>query len=346
MLRVSIAGGSGYAGGELLRLLLAHPEVEVGQVTSERLAGKPVTRAHPNLRGRTPLKFSPMAHLEACDVLFLCLPHGDAIRHWDRLGNLGDRVIDLSADFRLREEELNRRFYPDARQRPDESEAFVYGIPELSREAIRESRHVACAGCNATAVILALYPLFHARVAEPGSTVVEVKAGSSEAGHRSGEASHHPVRTHCLRSFRPTGHRHVGEIEQALSLHEAVQVFFSATAVDLVRGILATCHVFLKEDLDEKAIWKLYRKYYGEEPFIRIVKAREGVYRYPEPKILAGTNYCDIGFEREEGSRRLVVISAIDNLMKGAAGQAMQNMNIMCGFPETLAMEFAGLHPV
>jgi N-acetyl-gamma-glutamyl-phosphate/LysW-gamma-L-alpha-aminoadipyl-6-phosphate reductase len=340
MLRVSIAGGSGFAGGELLRLLLSHPEVELGQVTSSRLAGKPVTRAHPNLRGFTNLKFSPLDALEPCDVLFMGLPHGSASRNWERFKTLAPRTIDLSADFRLRDEALHRRFYPDT---PYRDHDFVYGMAELHREEIRKALRVACAGCNATAALLALHPLYHADAVLAEWTVVDIKAGSSEAGHRAGEASHHPLRSGCLRSFKPTGHRHAAEVMQELG---AVEIHFSATAVEPVRGVLATCQVFLKEDLAEKEIWKLYREYYGEEPFIRIVKERDGLYRYPEPKILMGTNFCDIGFERDASSRRVVVISAIDNLMKGAAGQAVQNLNLMCGFPERTALSFPGLHPV
>jgi len=205
---------------------------------------------------------------------------------------------------------------------------------------------VACAGCNATVTTLALFPLFDAGWVAPQSSVVEVKAGSSEGGNRYGPASHHPERSGCLRSFSPTGHRHTAEVEQELSRHQQVRVHLSLTSVDMVRGALATCHVFPTRRLEEKDIWKLYREYYGGHPFVRIVKEREGLYRYPEPKLLAGTNYCDIGFELDAEGERLVVIAAIDNLMKGAAGQAVQNMNLMCGFEETTALTFSGLHPV
>lgn len=346
MLEAAVVGGSGYTGGELLRLLLFHPEVEAKQVTSKSLKGRPVAKAHPNLRKLTSLEFIGAEELKPCDVLFLCLPHGEAVDQWDRFSGIAPRIIDLSADFRLEDPERYRLHYGREHPRPKLLRTFAYGIAELHRGRIRESRRVACAGCNATAVILALFPLYHSGAVHPGRTVVEVKAGSSEGGHRGGPSSHHPVRSGCLRSFSPTGHRHVAEIEQALSTEDEARVHFSATAVDQVRGILATCHVFLKEALEEKDLWKLYREYYGDEPFIRIVKERDGPYRYPEPKILAGTNFCDIGFERDDRGDRLVVISAIDNLMKGAAGQAVQNMNILCGFPETTGLGFPGLHPV
>jgi len=201
---------------------------------------------------------------------------------------------------------------------------------------------------NATATILALCPLFASSLLDVDQgVVVEVKVGSSEGGSYFNLASHHPERSGAVRSFAPTGHRHTAEIAQELTFQGQVpRIFFSATAVELVRGILATCHVFLKDDLEEKDIWRIYRQFYSPEPFIRIVKDKAGVYRYPEPKILAGSNFCDVGFEKEADSRRLVVMAALDNLMKGAAGNAIQAMNVMCGWPETTGLEFTGLHPI
>ena len=181
---------------------------------------------------------------------------------------------------------------------------------------------------------------------ESDKTIVEVKVGSSEGGVRATSASHHPIRSGCVRSFMPTQHRHIAEMLQELSQGKNITIHFSATSIEMVRGVLATCHVFLKNKLEEKDIWKLYRETYSDELFIRIVKEKEGAYRFPEPKILTGTNYCDIGFEIDKSSNRLVVLSAIDNLMKGAAGQAVQAFNIMNGFPENSGLDFPGLHPI
>jgi len=345
-LKVSIAGGSGYTGGELLRLLLFHPGVQIQQVTSERFFGKFVHKAHPNLRKLTSLKFSSLDGLEECDVLFLCLPHGSSISRIDALKNKAAKIIDLSADFRLNDTQKYKEWYKKEHTRPELLNEFVYGIPELHRQKMKSANYISSAGCNATATILGLYPLFKNNLADEHRTVVEVKVGSSEGGNKSSEASHHPERSGCVRSFKPVRHRHVAEMEQELQFAEPVTVHFSATSIDMVRGVLATSHVFLKENLEEKDIWKVYRNAYGNEPFIRIVKERDGNYRFPEPKLLAGTNYCDIGFELDPVSNRLVVISAIDNLMKGAAGQAVQAFNIMHGFEETTALEFPGLHPV
>jgi N-acetyl-gamma-glutamyl-phosphate/LysW-gamma-L-alpha-aminoadipyl-6-phosphate reductase len=343
---VSIAGASGYAGGELLRLLLFHPQVEIRQATSERFDGKFIHNAHPNLRKQTAQKFCSLAELRPCDTLFLCLPHGRVMADIDVYRAKAEKIIDLSADFRLNDPALFERYYHQPHANPGYLQQFVYGIPELHRERMKTASLVSSAGCNATATILALYPLFKNDLLEPDQTVVEVKVGSSEAGNAASAASHHPERSGCVRSFMPSGHRHVAEMIQELSCGREIRIHFSATAIDMVRGVLATCHAFLRHPLDEKDIWKIYRDAYGAEPFIRIVKEREGHYRFPEPKLLSGTNYCDVGFEKDPHSNRLVIISAIDNLMKGAAGQALQAFNLMHGFDERTALEFPGLHPI
>ncbi len=340
MISVSIVGGSGYTGGDLLRILLFHPEVELKQVTSERHAGRPVASLHPNLRKICKHKFVSIAELETCDVMFLCLPHGETMRRIGEFENLAATLVDLSADFRLGDNAAYETWYGKAHACPGRLGSFVYGIAELHREALRGASRISGAGCNATATILALHPLYRAGLVE--SAVVEVKAGSSQGGNAASDGSHHPERSGAVRSYKPTAHRHLGEIQQQLG---ADNIHFSATSIEMVRGILATCHVFLNRELDEKDIWKLYRGAYGAEPFIRIVKERSGIHRYPEPKILAGSNYCDIGFERDPASNRLVVIAALDNLMKGAAGQAVQALNIALGFDETTGLEFPGLHP-
>jgi N-acetyl-gamma-glutamyl-phosphate/LysW-gamma-L-alpha-aminoadipyl-6-phosphate reductase len=368
-IRVAIAGGSGYTGGELLRLLLGHPEVEVAQVTSERRAGKRVVGVHPNLRKRTNLTFSRMEDLEPCDVLFLALPHGASGGKIGQFVQLAPVIIDLSADFRLHDPSDYPRWYGHEHPRPDLLRDFVYGIPELHREEMQTAAYISSAGCLATPTVLGLYPLFREGVADRSRpVVVEVKTGSSGAGADEGLASHHPERSGVMRSFKPTGHRHTAEVEQELMTPRGTQgvpakpaagypagredgrerptVFFSATAVEAVRGVLSTSHVFLHEPLAERDLWQVYRRVYGQEPFIRLVKESGGLYRYPEPKILVGSNYCDIGFELDARDDRVVVMAAVDNLMKGAAGQAVQSMNVRCGCPEETGLEFPGLHPV
>jgi len=345
-IRVSIVGASGYSGGELLRLLLGHPSVDIVQTTSERLASRPVQHAHPNLRGRTELRFTSLSSLESCDLLFLALPHGTTAHQFDFFSQRAPRIIDLSADFRLRDAAAYEKWYGEPHPCPERLSDFVYGIPELHRKEIARSRYVAGAGCNATASILALHPLYSSGLVKSEATVVDVKVGSSEGGGRASMASHHPERAGCIRSYKPTGHRHQAEICQELKLAPAVPLHFSATAVGVVRGLLVTAHCFPVERMEEKDLWRVYRQAYGKEPFIRLVKSRDGIHRYPEPKLLWGTNYCDIGFEVDRDSGRIVVLAAIDNLVKGSAGQAVQSFNIMFGLPETTALDFPGLHPV
>lgn len=348
--RVAIVGGSGYTGGELIRLLLFHPLVEITQVASGSQAGHFVHSAHPNLRKISTLRFCHPDDLTSCDVLFLCLPHGVSSGEIERYRTLAPRIIDLSGDFRLRSPELYRRWYGHEHKAPEVLSRAVYGLPELHRAELAEATLVSGTGCMATTSILGLAPLYRAGIVNQSiPLVLEAKVGSSAAGAKAGPASHHPDRSGAVRSFEPTGHRHTAELIQELGQpgSELQQlVAFSATAIELVRGILVTAHVFLNERLDERAIWRIYREAYQREPFIRLVKERNGVYRYPEPKILAGSNYCDIGFELDAEQQRVVVIAALDNLMKGAAGNGVQALNCMFGWDETLGLTFPGLHPV
>jgi N-acetyl-gamma-glutamyl-phosphate/LysW-gamma-L-alpha-aminoadipyl-6-phosphate reductase len=343
-LSVSIVGGSGYVGGELLRLLLFHPDVSIQQVTSASRAGLFVHSAHPNLRGVTQLKFVPPDQVDAVEVLFLAQAHGQAARTIDTWAATANRVVDCSADFRLRRAAEYERWYGEKHPAPDWLDRFVYGLPELRRDEIREATYVSGVGCNATVTTLAIAPLVRAGLVE--RVVADVKVGSSEGGSQASDSSHHPERSGAVRSFKPTGHRHQAEIRQELGDNFALS--FSVTSVELVRGALVTAHCFLHNEVDGKALWKLYREAYQAEPFMRLVRQRTGVFRYPEPKLLAGTNYCDVGFEVDDdpSTNRVVAIAAIDNLMKGAAGTAVQCMNLMCGLDEAAGLTFPGLHPL
>ncbi len=345
MIKAAIVGASGYAGGEVLRLLLGHPGVEVTQITSETYAGQYAYFVHPNLRGRTELRFVRPSELKPCDVLFLAMPHGAAMKRIGEFAGMAGRIIDLSADFRLRNPADYVKWYEHPHPAPEWLEKFVYGLPELHREELKGAHYASGVGCNASVTILALWPLYRRGLVR--EAVVEVKVGSSEGGNKESPASHHPERAGVVRTYMPAGHRHIAEIIQELCLDpEQPCLHFSITSVGTVRGATATCHCLLKEDLDEKTAWQFYRQDYGDEPFIRLVRAKRGIYRYPEAKILSGSNYCDIGFEADPYARRLIVIAAIDNLMKGAAGSAVQCMNLMCGFPEQTGLEFTGLHPI
>src|SRR5260221_2783141 len=350
-LRVAIAGGSGYTGGELARLLLFHPQVELTQVASSSHTGQYLHSVHPNLRKLSSQRFCHPDDLTSCDILFLCLPHGRSSREIELYRRIAPRIIDLAADFRLRSSTLYERWYGEAHCAPHLLAETVYGLPELHREELPAATLVSGTGCMATAAILGLAPLYRAGLVNGAiPLVVEAKVGSSAAGATPGAGSHHPDRSGAVRSFQPTGHRHTAELIQELGwlsgreLHQPIA--FSATAVELVRGVLITAHVFVNEAVDERTLWRLYRKAYQRVPLIRLVKERNGVYRYPEPKILAGSNYCDIGFELDPHQQRVVVIAALDNLMKGAAGNAVQALNCMYGWDESLGLTFPGLHPV
>ena len=344
-MKVGVIGAAGYAGGELLRLLVGHPNVDEIVAGSESLAGRPVSSAHPNLRKRTSLSFVHYEDVSKCDVLFLALPNGAHRAH--EFEDRATVLIDLSSDHRLRDPADYDRWYGTPHPRPAVLDRWTYGIPELHRAEVRTAKRITGAGCNATASILALLPLFRAGVVDRSRPVViECKVGSSEGGREPSEDSHHPERSGVVRSFRPVGHRHTAEIEQELSLSGAgLRVDLSVTSVELVRGVLATAHVYTTTSVDDKALWKIYRDAYAAEPFVRIVKERTGIWRYPEPKLLAGTNFADVGFAIDPRAERVVALCAIDNLMKGAAGNGVQAMNVACGYAEDAGLGFVGLHP-
>lgn len=342
MITVSIVGGSGYAGGELLRILLSHPFIKIHQVTSRQSANQPVSVIHPNLRKVTDLTFTHPDKLSKCDLLIVALPNCVSMGTMKHYMSFAKKIIDLGADFRLHNQNVFEKWYHKAHESPDLLKKFVYGIAELHRKEIKKSSFIACAGCEATVSILSLYPLVKRGLIKE-NVIIDAKMSSSQTGLDFSLASHHPERAGVVRSYMPTGHRHAAEIEQEL---KGLKVAISATAIDMVRGLLVTIHTIPKKGVTEKDIWTAYREEYQKEPFIRIVKESEGLYRYPEPKILQGTNYCDIGFSIDTHTNRLVVIGAIDNLVKGTAGQAVQAMNIMFGFEETEGLKFPGLHPI
>jgi LysW-gamma-L-alpha-aminoadipyl-6-phosphate/LysW-L-glutamyl-5-phosphate reductase len=344
-LRVTVVGAAGYSGGELLRLLLAHPHVDVLAATSERLTGRYVHHTHPTLRGRTALRFSGRDQLPESDVVISALRHGETAEAIDLLRERAPLVIDLSADFRLRDADAYPLWYGQGHPRPELLDTAVYALPEIDRARLMTAQLLAIGGCVATASILALLPLARAGVVDSDQlTVVDAKVGSSAAGAQPGASSHHPLRSGAMRSFSPTGHRHTAEVVQETGLS---RVALSVTAVEAVRGVLVTAHVPLRDDqVDDRALRGIMRAAYASEPFVRVIHDAQGLYRHPEPKILAGTNYCDIGFERDHHQRRAVILAAIDNLGKGAAGQAVHALNVRSGFDESAGLEFSGLYPI
>ncbi|NHX36611.1 MULTISPECIES: N-acetyl-gamma-glutamyl-phosphate reductase [Halolamina] len=343
-LTASVVGASGFAGGELLRLLSAHPEFEVVQATSREYENRTVGHVHPNLR-ELDLRFSDPEGLESVDALFAATPHGVSMANVESYLGAAERLIDLSADFRLGTEAAYDEWY-DGHTAPEYLDGATYALPELGREGLADADIVASGGCNATATMLALKPLVDADLLQPDDQVVaDLKVGSSEGGAGGGAASSHPERSGVVRPYAPTGHRHEAEIEEQLGL----SLSFTVHAVDMVRGAAATCHTFptgpsVEGGVETADLWSAYRDAYEGEPFVRLVAGGGGVYRYPEPKSVAGTNLAEVGFAAD--GERVVAFAAIDNVMKGAAGQAVHAANLAFGLEETAGLTQTGFHPV
>ena len=350
-MKIGIIGGSGYVGGELLRLLLLHPNIEVTMVTSRQSVGDYVFNIHPNLRGVTQLKFVPQNISELqknCDLVFTATPHGGAVNLIPGLLEVGLKVIDMSADFRLKNPDDYEKWYGWTHSNSDLLKTAVYGLPELHRDAIKNATLVACPGCMATATILGLAPIVNAGLVETEKIIVDLKVGSSGGGGKPTIVSHHPERFGGVRPYKVTGHRHVAEVQQELNnlTKSNCLISFTPHAVNMVRGILSTIHLFPQQSITNKDVWKVFRDYYSDEPFIRLVKYKRGPYTLPDPKIVLGTNICDIGFEIDSRVNRLIVFSAIDNMVKGASGQAVQCLNILMGVPEETGLNSIGFHPM
>ena len=350
-MRIGIIGGSGYVGSELLRLLLMHPQAEVTMVTSRQSVGEYVFNVHPNLRGLTQLKFVPqdMNELQKnCDLIFTATPHGGSVNLVPKLLDAGLKVIDMSADFRLKNSVDYETYYGWKHLHPEILKIAAYGLPELHREEIKGAKLVACPGCMATSAILGLAPIVKAGLVDKDRIVVDLKVGSSGGGSKLSISSHHPERFSGVRPYKVVGHRHIAEVEQELNVltNEPIKISFSPHAVNMVRGILSTIHTFPKHPITNKDIWNAFRGQYGAEPFIRLVKYQKGPYQLPDPKVTIGTNYCDIGFEIDEHANRLLLFSALDNMTKGASGQGVQCMNLLMGIDETTGLKSTGFHPM
>ncbi len=353
MVRVGVVGASGYAGGELVRILLGHGKVDLAFATSRKNAGEYLFRVHPNLRGITEMQFidNDFSKMTAmADVVLTALPHGQSLDLISQLAASGLKVVDLSADFRLKDPAAYETWYGFKHPNPDLLAKFVYAVPELNGEEIAKASLASSPGCMAITSILAMAPLFKQRElrVDREHVVVDAKIASSGAGGKPSLSTHFSERYGVVRPYKPAGHRHTAEIEQELSwLGEGrVTVSMSAHAINMVRGILSTCHVFYEGEVQNTAIWKMYRSLYGGKPFVRVIKDRKGPFRLPDPKVVIGSNFCDVGFELDERGHRIVAIGAIDNLLKGAAGNAVQVMNLMLGLDERQGISAAPLHPV
>ncbi|HET6921935.1 MAG TPA: N-acetyl-gamma-glutamyl-phosphate reductase [Anaeromyxobacteraceae bacterium] len=346
--RASVMGGTGYGGAEMVRRLLIHPEVELVRVASIDQVGEPLSAAHPTLEGATDLRFedlAPLAAAEGVDVVLLGLPHRVAAEKGAALALEGHvKVVDMSGDYRLRDPAAYQRWYGVRHPHPELLDAFVYGLPELERERIRRSRLVASPGCFATAVELSLLPLARAGLLD-GVVHVQGITGSSGSGAAPGPGTHHPVRAANLRVYKPLEHQHVPEIRQALAQAGAgdLELRFVPVSAPLGRGILATSFVEVPDDWTEERVRRLYQDAYAGEPFVRVPRAR-----LPEVAAVSGSNHAEVGAvvgPAFRGRRTVTAISALDNLVKGGAGQAIQDMNLMLGLPETLSLQDPGPWP-
>jgi N-acetyl-gamma-glutamyl-phosphate reductase len=327
---VAVVGASGYAGGELLRLLATHPQTEVVGAYDVKNAGQPLYKIHPNLRGVLDLKITEPDYASIgknVDAIFTATPHGVAMKFVPLLLEGGAKVIDLSADYRFEDPKVFERYY--VKHESPQLRA-TYGLPEIYRAQIKKARLVANPGCYPTAAILGLAPLVKERLIDPNHIVIDAKSGTSGAGAGLTEATHHPICGSNIMAYSATTHRHGPEIDQELSklAGQELRAYFTPHLIPVVRGILSTAHVFLNEGLPKDALVEIFKNFYRDEPFIRIV---EGL---PSVNYVVGSNYCDIGLEVDTKGNRVVVVSAIDNLIKGASGQAIQNMNLMFGIDE------------
>lgn len=339
--RVGVWGGAGYTGGELLRLLSGHPAVSLSAVASRSHAGKPVTAAHPHLRALAGLTFQEELDPSGLDVLFLAGGHGEAMERLPALLNNGGehlKVVDLSGDFRLKDAALYPVWYGKAHSSPELLAGFVYGLPELDAAAIKSGTKVANPGCFATALILALAPA--ARAGWTGTARVTAVTGSSGSGVNPSSTTHHPGREGSMKAYKPLAHQHIPEIEACLDRaagKPSLRLAMVPVSGPFVRGIYAVCHLDLPKGMDEAAFKALYRDAYAGKPFVRLVDSP------PDLKSVAGSNHCDVFVTAKDGGA--VVIAALDNLVKGAAGQAVQNMNLMMNFDETSGLKAAGAYP-
>ena len=346
MLKVAIVGASGYTGVELIRILHCHAEVAVTCVTSERSSGKRVSEVFPALRGRCDLvleNLEPVRVAGKADFIFTALPHKAAMEVAPTFLELGKRLVDLSADYRLRDAREYEKWY-EPHLSPNLLKKAVYGLPELKRDRIAEANLVANPGCYPTSAILGLAPLLKKKLIDPASIIVDAKSGVTGAGRGAKVDNLYCEVNEGFKAYGVGGvHRHIPEIEQELAILAGTKltITFTPHLVPMDRGILSTIYALPGKTMTSADLVKLYKEFYRGEPFVRVLD--EG--NFPSTAFVRGSNFCDIGLTVDSRSGRVIVVSAIDNLVKGASGQAVQNMNIMCGFPEAMGLEGLPLFP-
>ena len=344
MLNISVVGASGYGGGEVVRLLLGHPEVRLRHLVAETRAGEEYAEVFPNVRGFVEVRteaLDPAVLAADSDVVFLALPNGVAMTLVPHLGD-AVKVIDLGADFRFKSARVYERWYGTAHAAEGLAEQAVYGLPELHRAAIRRARLVGNPGCYPTAALLAIAPLIQSGLARPTGIVIDAKSGVSGAGRGGGSRTHFSEVNENVFAYGTPGHRHTGEIEEGLKLLAGAADFvFVPHLIPMTRGILATVYLQPAGPVNRVAAEAAYHEMYGAEPFVRLLDGES----LPQTKATLGSNFCDLGVRVDAASGMLIAFAALDNLVKGAAGQAVQNMNLMCGFPEDLGLRTPALFP-
>lgn len=341
-IKAGIVGGTGYTGVELLRLLAQHPKVTLHCITSRQEAGRPVADLFPNLRGRVDLSYSDpaIAQLDHCDLVFYATPNGIAMQNVPELLKQGVRVIDLAADFRLRDPAIWQRWYGMEHRCPELLKDAVYGLPEVNREYIKNAQLVANPGCYATTVQLGFLPLLQADVVERGHLIADCKSGVSGAGRSAEVANLLAEAGDNFKAYKATGHRHLPEIKQGLeqATGQAIGLTFVPHLLPLIRGIHVTLYARLKSSQN---LQNLYEDYYQNEPFVDVLPAGS----HPETRSVRASNHCRIAVHRPQDENTVVVLAVLDNLVKGAAGQAVQNMNLMFGWPETSGLDSIAVLP-
>ena len=345
MLRVGIIGASGYTGAELTRILSAHPEVELTVATSRQNAGLPLSEVYPSLKDRINIIFEDVVMedlVERADLFFTAVPHQTAMSIVPQLLQAGKKVVDLSADFRISDAKVYEEWY-QTHTAPEYLNEAVYGLPEIYREKIVRARLTANPGCYPTSIILGTAPLLKAGIIDPDTLIADSKSGATGAGRSASVATLFCEVSEGFKAYKIGEHRHTPEIEQEISLLSGRQVVISFTPhlVPMSRGILSTIYSKMVKQLSQAEIYEIYHNFYKEEPFVRICD----IGTYPATQFVKGSNFCDIGFKLDKRTGRVIIISAIDNLVKGAAGQAVQNMNLMYGFKETLGLLSLPLFP-
>lgn len=345
MIKVGILGATGYAGIEVVRLLISHPEVQITRIISQSFVGKRISDVYPNLKGVCDIECSALDEddiAQNCDLVFTALPHGASKTVIPSLFRKGLKIIDLSGDFRYNDPEVYAMWYDEPHSAPEILAESVYGLCELHRDEIKKHRLIGNPGCYTTCSIMALAPLVANSIVETKNLIVDAKSGVTGAGRSASLPNIYCEVNESIKAYKIATHRHTSEIEQELSIlaNEDIILSFTPHLVPMQRGILATCYANLTKKISADELISIYKDFYKNEPFVRIYESGT----LPEVKHIAGSNYIGLGLVVDERLNRVIVVSCIDNLIKGAAGQAIQNMNIICGFDEITGLDSIGMY--